>query len=216
MLLAGCTGTLRLGGWVPDRGDDDDSAVTDDDDDLTPANDDDAADDDDATIAGGEVFCGLELAAMGDGALTAVTGDAFVELDFGSGGPEFEALWSGCEARHWWDAAGNYVCGIRWDVASEAYVTQRQATALVMRFTATFTESDNTCYPGHPQGGDFTADFRLRVPYDDGELELLRAPQPNTPPAQMQPWAELGWTGQGEEPADLDFAYDTGFTPGEP
>jgi len=219
LILAGCTGTLRLGGWVPIRDDDDSSSDDDDasdDDDLTPSDDDDAADDDDATIAGGDVFCGLDLASPGGSDLTAVTGDADLDVDYGDGGPEFEATWTGCEARHYWTSDGDYVCGIRWDVDAEAYVTQRQASALVMRFRMDLVESNNTCFPGHPAGGDRTVYTRLRVPYDDGELTLLRDDEPNTPPSNMADWAEVPWVGQGDEPEVIDFAYSTEFSAGAP
>ena len=228
--LAGCRGVLRFSGdlWLTDDddsavSDDDDSAVSDDDDsavgdDDDVANDDDViGDDDDATPTGGPVFCGPNLIPGSDSAGQAVsvyTGDARVAFDHDARGGFFAAEWTGCEAKHFFDTDGEYVCGIKWSVNGVSYGEQYQATRLVTRFTMDWTLDDNTCAATDPEVFRIDDYYRITVPYESGTLEVLVSDDDSTVPAQMDEWAELPWDGAGDDEPDLvEFDYATSFSP---
>jgi|GEM_PF-2809736 len=230
LLIAGvgaCRGTITFGGTLwPD--DDDDSASDDDDatandDDATADDDDATADDDDSTIGddddatgpGGPVFCGPEVSPSADQAgqaLTVYTGDADVQFDHDARGGFFAAQWNGCEAKHFFDTDGEYVCGIKWTVAGPSYGEQYQTTRLVSRFTMDWTVADNTCAPTDP--AVFRPDnyYRITVPYESGSLDVLVSANESTVPSQMDDWASVPWDGDGEdEPEEAQFEYATEF-----
>ena len=231
LLLAGvgCRGTITFFGdlWLvddddsaddDDSGDDDDSTVADDDD-STVGDDDDSTlgDDDDVTGPGGQVFCGPDVdPGVSPGAeLAAYTGEATVELEHGLRGGFFEGTWSGCEAKHFFDAGGTYVCGIRWDVTGDSYGEQYQSTRLVTRFSMSFSLAENTCSPIHPDVFRPTTYYRMTVPYEEGTLEVTWSTDEGAFPNQMDEWFSLPWDGDDdEEPELIEVEYSTAFEAG--
>ena len=225
--VGGCRGTITFFGdlWPVDDDDsasDDDDSVADDDDsgddDDTVADDDDSVgDDDDATGAGGAVVCGAEVdpGASPGQELAAYTGEASIALEHGLRGGWFDATWAGCEAKHFFDLNGDYVCGIKWTVSGPSYGEQYQSTRLITRFTMSFALDENTCSPIHPDVFRPAIYYRLVVPYDEGTLEVLWSDDEGAFPNQMNAWVELPWDGEGEEtPEDVAFGYSTPFVPG--
>ncbi|MCO4771340.1 MAG: hypothetical protein KDA24_15000 [Deltaproteobacteria bacterium] len=228
LLLGGCRGLISFGGdlWLTDDDDsssanDDDATANDDDatgdDDDATANDDDATgDDDDATGPGGPVLCGPNVAPGSDWAgqsTSAYTGDARVTFDHDARGGFFGAQWTGCEAKHFFDADGEYVCGIKWSVVGPSYGEQYQTTRLVSRFAMGWVVDDNTCAPGDPEVSRPMDFYRITVPYDSGSLVVLVSDDEATVPAQMDDWVELGWDGDGDDEPDMvEFDYSTPFS----
>jgi hypothetical protein len=213
LLLSGCVGTFTFPGFELD-GDDDDSAA--DDDDATADDDDATADDDDATPVGGDLFCGLTVAPPPGPATSATTGGAAWDFDFDDPDLLFGVTWTGCEAEHYWDEAGDVLCALSWQGAGEAYVAQQQSTSLVVRFEVAWTLDGNTCRSNHPHAGDRVAYYRVTIPYGDGAISILTDPDPQAPAGQMTPWATVPYVGQGDEPSHIDIDYATGFRAPDP
>ena len=220
---AGCRGSLTFGGdlWpLPESMDDDDSAPTDDDD-SAPIDDDDSAipgDDDDATGPGGPVFCGPEVVPGPEWSGQAVagwTGDATVTFEHEARGGFFAARWTRCEAKHFFDASGSYVCGVVWSLVGDSYGEQYQDGQLVSRFSMEATVTTNTCSPTQTDVDRAPFYFRLTVPEDQGVLDVRWSTASDTNPSQMLPWLELPWDGAGEpRPDEVSFLYTRAFAPG--
>jgi len=214
LLVAGCHGNMRISGpiWIFD-GDDDDSGAPDDDD--SSADDDDLTppDDDDAT-PGGPVVCGPTV-APGDGwdvAAHVFTGSADIELEYDERGGLFAAVWSGCEAKHFYDATGEYLCGIRWEAVGDSYGEQVQTTQLVSRFAMEFTLAESTCGLAHPEAEDRSLFFRITVSSDGGAtIPITWSPDVNTLPDDMFDWAVADWKESEPFPDLLELLYFTAF-----
>ena len=202
----GCRGQITFFGdlWLLD---DDDSSA--DDDDTT------AGDDDDATGPGGPVVCGQtpDPGVTPGAEMAAYSGDAVIALEHELRGGFFSGTWSGCEAKHFFDAAGSYVCGIKWAVSGPSYGEQYQTTRLVSRFTLGFSLLENTCSPIHPDVFRPTTYYRITLPFEEGTLEVLWSDDEGAFPAQMEPWTSLPWDGDGDqEPELIEFEYETAFS----
>ncbi len=202
-----------------DAGDDDSAAGDDDtsgdDDDSTGGDDDTSGDDDDA--AGGHLSCGptVSIAAGGSDALAVITGEAVLTFDYDrrddeARGELFSATWVGCEAWNAVDPDGEELCGIRWEVDTESNVAQFQSTSIILRFEMDFVLAESTCAFDHPLAADRTLHYRLSVPYkgEDG-VEILWSDSGGTHPSNMDDLANSPYTGQGDEPDEVDLSYQT-------
>ena len=203
LLAAGCIGSFDVAGtlWATGPGDDDSSE---------PDDDDSASIDDD--MVGGPVFCGPEVEIGPDwagGAAEVYTGDTRIDLNHAARGGAFSGQWSGCEAKHFYDDAGGYICGILWEAEGPSYGEQLQTTQLISRFDMTFEMTENTCDSSHPDAGDRWTYFRLVVPYGGPLLTVTWSGQVNTQPDQMHDWATAPWADDDETPDDVDFSYQT-------
>jgi len=169
------------------------------------------------TGPGGVVLCGLTVdpgVTPGE-ELAAYSGEAAIEFEHSLRGGFFDGTWTGCEAKHFFDAGGQYVCGIKWSVNGTSYGEQYQSTRLVSRFVQSFSLVENTCSPIHPDVFRPTTYYRITVPYDEGTLEVLWSEDEGAFPNQMEDWTSLPWDGDGEEePENIDFDYKTEFEPG--
>ena len=228
LAVAGCRGQILFFGdlWPvlddDDSSSDDDDATVDDDDsgaddDDSTAGDDDVGDDDDVTGPGGEVACGptVDPGVTPGEEMAAYSGQALVTLEHELRGGFFSGTWAGCEARHFFDAGGSYVCGIKWSVSGVSYGEQYQSTRLVSRFTQSFSLLENTCSPIHPDVFRPTIYYRITVPFGEGTIDVLWSDDAGAFPNQMDEWTSLPWDGEGEdEPEIIEFEYQTEFAAG--
>ena len=213
LLAVGCIGSMEITGTLWQVGDDDDSSVDDDD----SADDDDTVDDDDIQpddddMVGGPVFCGPEAEPGPDwpgGAAMIYTGEADIDVEYLTRGGVFTADWNGCEAVHFFDEGGGYICGVKWTAVGDSYGEQLQGTQLISRFDMAFELSEYTCDSSHPDVGDRQIYFRLEVPYGGPELTVTSSELVNTQPTQMDPWTTSDWDDSDTTPEEIDFDYQT-------
>jgi hypothetical protein len=217
LLVAGCIGSLEVTGTLWQASDDDDSSAVDDDDSAVVDDDDVVIDDDD--MVGGPVFCGPTVEVGPEwtgGAAEVYTGEVEIDLNHAARGGAFSADWTGCEAKHFYDDQGEYICGILWDAYGPSYGEQLQSTRLISRFDMAFAMTENTCDSSHPDAGDRSTYFRLDLPYGGPLLTVMWSGQVNTQPAQMHDWTTAPWTDDDETPEEIDFSYHTALVASGP
>ncbi len=215
VLAVGCVGSMEITGTLWQAGDDDDSAIDDDDsaiddDDVILDDDDVILDDDD--MVGGPVFCGPTVEIGPDwsgGAAEVYTGEADIDIEYLTRGGVFTSEWHGCEAKHFYDDSGVYICGVKWTVVGDSYGEQLQSTQLISRFDMRFALEEYTCDSSHPDVGDRQVYFRLEVPYAGPELTVTWSTMINTQPTQMDDWTTSPWDDSDETPEEIDFTYHT-------
>jgi hypothetical protein len=160
------------------------------------------------------VSCGPEITPPSTGtAVEATTGDALLEFSYEGRGGQYDAWWTGCEAKHFFDSDGDSLCGILWDATGSSYGEQIQASGLVVRFAMQFTLKESTCGPAHPDAQDYELFFRVSLTEgDDGLVNVTWSYNSATPPANMFPWVSFAWDGE-ERPDEVGFEYRTEFEP---
>jgi hypothetical protein len=82
---------------------------------------------------------------------------------------------------------------------------------IITRFDMTFALTENTC-GDDPEAQDRSTYFRLSLPFDSPVANLSRSNEPDTLPANMEPWAATSFKSDWPNPQLIDLAYFTSFT----